>query len=356
MRTSQPIPLLLIEPAPPPTPVALPMKDLGTTYSMAQAVRWLDEGTFAIGRWDGTLTIFRRAAGSAGAPIISTALTAPSLAGIEMIARITDGVFASSNEAKSIIVWHGDNSFKGGIRIQETLFYDEAVGVANDGTTTEVNGVLYFISAHANGYLLVWQVKGNCEEFTLLHTIDLRSPNPIQSPYPLKNIRGVERWNPGFVATGSEDGDMCLVNVIEGSVATRMRYNATAQRGINDIDTCGDYLVLSNCSVGPDDKNLWLYRIDKNGFNLLDSINLKVDAARDQVFNFCVDQAVISGKQYFFSATQEGVVWVGLIQNDRFVLLGKQNVSTRIGAALAYEPDSRSLAVAGDNIHLFEVQ
>lgn len=356
MKISQPIPLLLTEPPPAPSPVALPIKNLGITYSMAQAVRWLDDGRFAIGRWDGTLTIFHRTAGPAGAPIISAALTVPSFAGIEMIARLKEGIFASSNEAKSIIVWHGDNSFDGGIRIHETLFYDEAVGVANDGTTTEVDGVLYFVSAHANGYLLVWQVKGNCEAFKLLHTLDLRSPTPIQSPYPLKNVRGVERWNPGFVATGSEEGDICLVNVIEGSVAARMRYNATAQRGINDIDTCGDYLVLSNCSVGPDDKNLWLYRIDENGFNLLDSINLKVDAARDQVFNFCVEQAVVDDKQYFFSATQEGVVWLGLIQDNRFVVLGKQDVSTRIGAALAYEPKSRLLAVAGDNIHIFEVQ
>jgi hypothetical protein len=135
-----------------------------------------------------------------------------------------------------------------------------------------------------------------------------------------------------------------------------MRYNPSAKRGINDIDTCGDHLVLSNCSVGPDDKNLWLYRITENGFELLDSLNLKVDPARHQVFNFCVDQAVVGEKQYFFSATQEGVVWIGLVENHRFVVMGKQEVSTRVGAALACDPDSRLLAVAGDNIHIFEIQ
>jgi hypothetical protein len=356
MKTSQPIPLLLTEPSPAPAPVALPLKNVGNTYSMAQAVRWLDDGRFAIGRWDGTLTIFHRAAPPAGALMISAALTVPSLAGIEMIARIREGIFASSNEEESIVVWHGDNSFKDDIKIQESLSYDESIGVANDGTTTEVEGVLYFISGHAKGYLLVWEVQGRCEGFKLLHTLDLRSPTPIQSPYPLKNIRGVDRWNPGFVATGSEDGDICLVNVVEGSITARMRYNQAAQRGINDIDTCGDYLLLSNCSVGPDDKNLWLYRIHERGFELLDSVNLKVDPAREQVFNFCIDQAIVGGKQYFFSATQEGVVWIGFVQDDRLVSIGKQDVSTRIGAALAYEPDSRLLAVAGDNIHLFEVQ
>ena len=255
-----------------------------------------------------------------------------------------------------MIIWHGGRSFDGGIKVKECLLYDETVGVANDGTTTEIAGVLYFISAHANGYLLVWQVEKEREAFTLLHTLDLRSPDPIQSPYPLKNIRGVERWNPGFVATGSEDGDICLVNIVEGSIRARMRYNETAQRGINDIDTCGDHLLLSNCSVGPDDKNLWLYRIHEKGFELLDSVNLKVDPARNQVFNFCIDQAVVGEKQYFFSATQEGAVWIGFVQEDRLVLIGKQDVSTRIGAALAYEPASRLLAEAGDNIHLFEVE
>lgn len=114
--------------------------------------------------------------------------------------------------------------------------------------------------------------------------------------------------------------------------------------------------VLSNCSVGLNDKNLWLYRIHERGFTLLDSVNLKVKESLDQVFNFCVEQVLIGNKQYFFSATQEGVIWIGSVENDRFVLIGKQEVSTRIGAALAYEPFSGLLAVAGDNIHLFEVK
>lgn len=356
MKMSQPIPLFLTAPQPSPSPVTLPIKDLGTTYSMAQAVRWLDEHNFAIGRWDGTLTVFHRTDGPTGTPIISAALTVPSLAGIEMIARIKRSLFASSNDARSIIVWCADGSLKEGIRIKETLFYEEMVGVANDGTTTEVDDVLYFVSGHANGYLLVWKVEGDGEAFKLLHTLDIHSPSPISSPHQLNNVRGVERWNPGYVVTGAEDGDLCLVNVVDGVVVARMRYNDTARRGINDVDTCGDYLILSNCSVGPEDKNLWLYRIHGGGFELLDSTNLKVDASQFQVFNFCIDQALIGNKQYFFSATQEGFIWIGVIENNHFVLLGRQAVSTRIGAALAYEPISRLLAVAGDNIHLFEVQ
>lgn len=354
MELAQAIPVLLTESSAPPRSVGLPVKDLGTTYSMAQAVRWLDEHTFAIGRWDGTLTVFHRDSTAAHAPIISAALTVPSFGGIEMIARIKPSLFASSNEACSIIVWEGGSSIDSGIRFRKCLYYDEAIGIANDGTTTECDGGLYFLSAHANGFLLVWHVDES-EDLELLHTIDLRSSNPVPSPYELKNIRGVERWNPGFVVAGSEDGDICLVNVVAGTITARMRYNDKAQRGINDIDTCGDHLLLSNCSVGPDDKNLWLYRIKEDGFDLLDTVNLRVDANRNQVFNFCIDQALVGDKHYFFSATQEGVVWIGLVERDRLVVLGRREVSTRIGAALAYEPASRLLAVAGDNIHLFEV-
>jgi hypothetical protein len=356
MKTAQPIPVLLTESVEPRNSVGLPVKGIGTTYSMAQAVRWLDEHTFAIGRWDGTLTVFHRGNGTTHAPIISAALTVPSFGGIEMIAKIRQSMFASSNEASSIIVWQGGRSVDGGIRVRKVLCYDEAIGVANDGTTTELDGHLYFISAHTNGFVLVWHVGDDAESFELCHTIDVRSPNPIKSPFPLKNIRGVEKWKPGFIVTASEDGDICLVNVVEGSVIARMRYNQDAQRGINDIDSCGDHLLLSNCSVGPEDRNLWLYRITEDGFDLLDTVNLVVDSKREQVFNFCIDQAVIGDRQYFFSATQEGVVWIGFVENDRLVILGKQEVSTRIGAALAYEPASRLLAVAGDNIHLFEVQ
>jgi len=135
-----------------------------------------------------------------------------------------------------------------------------------------------------------------------------------------------------------------------------MRYNATAHRGINDLDTCGDYLLLANCSVGKDDKNTWLYRISEQGFELVDAVNFKMSETREQVFNFCVDQAVVDKKQYFFAATQEGIAWVGLVEETGLKLLGNKAVSTNFGAALAYENDTHLLAVAGDNIHLFELE
>ena len=140
---NQQIPLILAEPASAPATTSLPLKGLGTTYSMAQAVRWLDERSFAIGRWDGTLTIFRRRQEQASAPVITAALVVPSVAGVEMIAQIKEMLFASSNDAKSIVVWCADTAIETGIRLKGTLTYHETIGVANDGTTRAGNRSLF---------------------------------------------------------------------------------------------------------------------------------------------------------------------------------------------------------------------
>ncbi len=334
----------------------LPIRDVGTTYSMAQEVRWLDDRHFAIGRWDGSMTVFNHDPAHPGAPVISAALVAPSLAGVEMIARVMPRLFASSNDGRSIVIWQTDGNFsEDGIRVLTTLDYDPAFGAANDGAVTECDGATYFVSGHASGFVLIWRVHDE-NRFELTGEMDLRSSDPIPSPYGLKNIRGVENWRPGYIATGSEDGDLCLLRIPERRIVARCRYNASAQRGINDIDVCGDYLVAANCSVGEKDKNLWLFRVSESGFTFLAARNLRVNGELDQVFNFCVDQGVVDGTQYFFSATQEGVVWIGTLEEDGLRPLGTQKVSTNFGAALSYAPASRLLAVAGDNLHLFEVQ
>lgn len=54
--------------------------------------------------------------------------------------------------------------------------------------------------------------------------IDIRSSDPIHSPYPLKNIRGVVHWRNGIVITGAEDGDLCLVDFVAGKVIFSMVY------------------------------------------------------------------------------------------------------------------------------------
>lgn len=355
----QSIPLFLQSESPAitaPAPEPLPLKEVGTTYSMAQAVRWLTDRNFAIGRWDGSLTVFHHDPANPGAPVIAAAIIAPSLAGVEMITRIMPKLFASSNDAKSIVIWEADGTFtEAGIHLLTTLTYEPAYGAANDGTVTTAQGQTFFVSGHANGFALIWHVSDKAR-FELVRAIDLNSASPVPSPYPLKNIRAVEAWRPGYVVTGSEDGDLCLVRIPEGEVVARCRYNPSAQRGINDIDLCGDHLLVANCSVGETDKNLWLFKVQESGFTFLDARNLKLNTGLDQVFNFCVDQGGGNGFHYFFSATQEGVVWIGRVENDSLHPIGTRNVSTRFGAALSYAPDSGLLAVAGDNLHLFELQ
>ena len=61
-----------------------------------------------------------------------------------------------------------------------------------------------------------------------------------------------------------------------------------AQRGINSVAAFGQNLLISNCAVGPNDKNLWYYWVDGNnyGVTLKDSVNLRVNPSAPQVFNF----------------------------------------------------------------------
>ena len=35
----------------------------GTTYERAQVLDWINDNTFAIGRWDGSITVFRNSSG-----------------------------------------------------------------------------------------------------------------------------------------------------------------------------------------------------------------------------------------------------------------------------------------------------
>jgi hypothetical protein len=37
----------------------LPIVASGTTYAMAQELAWLDATHFAVGRWDGSMSIFK---------------------------------------------------------------------------------------------------------------------------------------------------------------------------------------------------------------------------------------------------------------------------------------------------------
>jgi len=52
-------------------PAALPITADGVTYTMAQEMAWIDLEHFAVGRWDGTLSIFAFNASPTAGPVIS---------------------------------------------------------------------------------------------------------------------------------------------------------------------------------------------------------------------------------------------------------------------------------------------
>jgi len=335
-------------------PGKAPLTDLGTTYSMAQEVRWLDATRFAIGRWDGTLTIFHLPT-STGGPVITSAAVSPARSGVEMVATVTPDVFVSSLDDVSIAMWEKSEIHRcAGIPFAK-LAYDPKIGVANSACLVRSGGRSYMLSGHSEGYLLVWELSPARPSLQLLRTIDVRSANPVPSPYPLKNVREVAEASEGVAVTGSEDGDICFVSVPDGRVLSRMRYNPSAERGINDLSVLGDLLLVANCSVGNADRNLWLYRITGSSAVLLDSKNLKKDSSAPQAFNFCVELARHGEETVYFAATEEGLLWTGNVENDRLSDAVTTPVSSHFGAALNFEPSQALLSVVGDNIHLFQL-
>ena len=100
-----------------------------------------------------------------------------------------------------------------------------------------------------------------------------------------------------------------------------MRYNPNAQRGINSLSIQDAYLLLANCSVGSNDKNLWLYKVTDNQFVPLDAINLVKDTSLKQVFDFSTQFTRFEGSLYFLASTEEGLVWLGRVRNDKLETL-----------------------------------
>src|SRR3954447_21412370 len=319
--------------------VEAPFVDAGTTYSMAQETRWVDPDTFAIGRWDGTLTLFGMPRAPKQGPRIESADVSPAWAGLEMITPVSPSVFATSNAEDSIVTW--DLSRMGLAEPERVLPYHAAVGVANSGATVTAEGRDWLVTGHANGQLVIWRAGSSPHDFTAQATVDIRSPAPIDSPYRLWNVRSVEAWGGGAVVTGAEDGDLCVVEIPSGRVRSRRRYNPDAQRGINSIAVAGDTLLVANCSVGRDDSNAWLYRIEPPGeIAPLAHVNLVHDATRAQVFNFSVELVEAGGRLLYLCATEEGLLWVGEVAADLRVL-GSTHVSSGLGAAISAQPASR---------------
>jgi WD40 repeat protein len=323
----------------------------GTTFDYAQVTTWIDVNQFVVTRWDGTISVFRppNPPGEFG-PVLTQVLMLPSGQAAEMAAAISPQAFVTSNTGGSLAIWVKNSQQ---YVLSGTAQYDAKYGTANSAGLLQEAGKQWLITGHSEGYIIIWEVAGLQLKFS--QAVSMRSPNRIPSPFQLWNVRSVVVWKNGIVATGAEDGDICLVSVADGKILTRMRYNQTAQRGINALSIFGDYLALANCSVGPADKNVWLYKLSRNKITLLDSVNLIKDTSLPQVFNFSVQLAPKDGKVYYFAGTQEGLLWMGHVVNDKLVTLTNSKVSCEGGAAIGFQPEPWLLSVVTFHINLFTV-
>src|ERR1044072_607942 len=73
-------------------PAQLPITADGTTYSMAQEAAWIDQQHFAVGRWDGSLSIFAFNQSQTVGPLITAAVSSPSSEGVQMITWLAPSV------------------------------------------------------------------------------------------------------------------------------------------------------------------------------------------------------------------------------------------------------------------------
>lgn len=339
-------------------PSKLPITEDGTTFSMAQEAAWIDFDHFAVGRWDGSLSIFGFNDSQTSGPLITAAVSSPSSEGLQMITWLATGVFATSNDTGSMIVWSSSTGDWKDLQAAATLTYDSTLGDANSGTSFSLGSYLYLIAGHANGFVTIWQGASNGLSWNLLTSVDVRSSKPV-NPWNLFNVRGVAPifWttDTGYVVTGSEDGDLCVLEIPSGKILSRTVYNPNAQRGINSIATLGQELLVANCSVGPDDFNLWYFWIDTSSWSitLRDRANLKVNPDAPQVFNFDVIWSLYSGGVCFFSSTEEGALWMGTVDvANKLSLIGYQTVTSPLGSALAFMIGG-NLVLASYNLYEF---
>jgi hypothetical protein len=157
------------------------------------------------------------------------------------------------------------------------------------------------------------------------------------------------------VVCGSDDGYVSIVKVPSGTVLLQTVFNPSAQRGINSVSVMGDKLLVSNCSVGSADRNLWYFSVNlaTGALTLLDSMNLIIDTTRVQSFNFDTIWGEYSGGACWFAGTEEGALWMGTA-DTKLHLIGQQSLADgSIGAALDFTTGPGRLAAVIHNINQF---
>jgi WD40 repeat protein len=317
---------------------------------MAQEATWLDEARFAVGRWDGSLSIFSFEDLKSTGPEITVAASDESSEGVQMLQALTSTAFVSSGGESQLTVWSVQSSdWK---NIVPTQFpYETGLGTANSAALYAGQTPILAVG-HASGFLSLWKVVG--ADLVFGTAVDLRNPKPT-NPWDLHNIRGVQTLAgaPGVV-TGSEDGFISVVELPTGKVLSQTVYNPAAERGINSIALSGNELLVANCCVGSQDRNLWYYSLESGGARYLDSARLVVNPQAPQVFNFSVAWGFYKQGPCFFSSTEEGALWMGTANGESLNQpIGYLTLTPTLGSAIAGHFDGR-MAVVGYDLHQFD--
>ncbi|MBP6608214.1 MAG: hypothetical protein KA258_01420, partial [Deltaproteobacteria bacterium] len=224
------------------------------------------------------------------------------------------------------------------------------------------------VVGHESGFVTLWR-RGRLS-LSLVGKVDVRSSQPVPSPYPLKHIRGVVPWRDGQVITGSEDGDLVLLQLravepplstvvamsaMSAVVMARGRYSATAQRGINALALRGDRLAVASCAVGQQQGNLHLLRVHPSRFEPLDEARLQGDPGRAQVFAFSTLWAEPKNRPLLWVSTQEGLLWQLMLDGDKLRLVGQVPVASNVGTALVYDAEHQLLVAVGHEATVLRV-
>jgi hypothetical protein len=328
---------------------ALPITQHGTTYNYAQVVRWLDTEHFVVGRWDGTMSIFDFETAPFVGPMITEAVNNPSAHGVRMITKLAATTLVTSNDDRSILVWKAHGGSWADLRLSATVSYHAALGAATSGVWFPVGHPSTLVVGHDSGYLSLWSFNPTTAALRLLTTVNVQNPTPV-NPWGSHTMYGlapfISTGPDATVVAGSDDGFVSIVRVPSGTILSQTVFNPSAQRGINSVSMLGNKLLVANCSVGASDDNLWYFSVNPStwALTLVDSMNLIIDPAEIQSFNFDTKWGRYSGGPCWFAGTEEGALWMGTADTG-LNLIGYHGLGDgAIGAALDYA-DGRLSAV-----------
>jgi hypothetical protein len=330
---------------------SLPILQGGTTYNMAQEAVWLDSVNFAVGRWDGSMSIFSFETAPSQGPLITKAVNDPQSEGVQMITLLETSLLVSSNDDASLALWSSANGTWNDLQLAGVAPYEGPLGAATSGLRTEVGDQGVLVVGHQGGYVSVWALESG--DLTLLSVIDVRNPKPV-NPWGLHSIYGLAMADASHLVTGSDDGFVSIVELPSYDILSQTVYNPHAQRGINTIAVQQYRLLVGNCAVGSGDANLWYFAIDTSSWTikLLDRANLLADPRLSQSFNFDTVWASAAGVRCWFASTEEGCLWMGTADNSLQVI-GYQPISPSLGSALAYASAGGKLAVVAHDLFQF---